>query len=248
LVPPLYYIPMEITVCLGGVLVKISSVYDAYLNQYAPFACGEMPWATVSISREELLSRLPLYESGTSEQYAEHMELCLRCGDALLPHGRAIFHGAAFIWRGRALIITAESGTGKSTHYVQWKRLYGGEIAIINGDKPVLDFSREEIAVCPSPWRGKENMGSMNTAPLGGIIMLKKGPQNAMRRLSPKEAAQPLFVQFLSSMQSQSAAQLTGQYTERMLESVPVWCLENKGDEDSARLCRQTIEKEVLRP
>ncbi len=232
--------------CLGGMPVKISSVYDAYLNRYAPFACGEAAKASVSISREELLSRLPLYEPGTSEPYAEHMELCLRCGDALLPHGRAIFHGAAFIWRGRALIITAESGTGKSTHYVQWKRLYGEEIAIINGDKPVLDFSGEGIAVCPSPWRGKENMGSMSSAPLGGIIMLKKGPKNAMHRLTPKEAAQSLFVQFLSAMQSESAARLTGQYTERMLKSVPVWCLENKGDEDSARLCRQTVEGEVL--
>ena len=173
------------------------------------------------------------------------MELCTRACDALLPFERAIFHGVAFIWRGQAWLLTALSGTGKTTHYIQWKRQYGSEISIINGDKPVLDFSDEGISVHPSPWRGKENMGSMRSAPLGGIIMLKKGQGNAMRRVEPQEAVAELFMQFLFTRSTPLDVRRVCALEERLLQSVPVWQLVNRGDEASARLCHDTLAKEM---
>lgn len=132
---------MEISVRLGGVPLMLSCAHNEYMLTYMPFACCDMPLASVGVSAAEVERLLPLYEEGSTAPYVEHMELCTRACDALLPFERAIFHGVAFIWRGQAWLLTALSGTGKTTHYIQWKRQYGGEISIINGDKPVLDFS-----------------------------------------------------------------------------------------------------------
>lgn len=223
----------------------LSSAHSEYMLAYTPFACLGVPVARVSVSEAEVERQLPLYEPGSTAAEVEHMELCLRACDALLPYERTLFHGVAFIWRGQAWLLTALSGTGKSTHYVQWKRLCGSGVSIINGDKPVLDFSEEGITVHPSPWRGKENMGSMRSAPLGGIIMLKQGQENAMRRVEPKEAVAEMFMQFLFTRSTPLDVQRVCALEERLLEAVPVWQLVNRGDLDSARLCRDTLEKEM---
>lgn len=223
----------------------LSCAHNEYLRAYMPFMCCDMPLARVEVSAAEVERLLPLYEEGSTAPYVEHMELCTRACDALLPFERAIFHGVAFIWRGQAWLLTALSGTGKTTHYIQWKRQYGGEISIINGDKPVLDFSEEGISVHPSPWRGKENMGSMRSAPLGGIIMLKQGQENAMRRVEPKEAVAELFMQFLFTRSTQLDVRRVCALEERLLQTVPVWQLVNRGDEASARLCHDKLAKEM---
>ena len=147
--------------------------------------------------------------------------------------------------KGQITLLAADGGTGKTTHYNQWKRQYGGEISIIHGDKPVLDFSEEGISVHPSPWRGKENMGSMRSAPLGGIIMLKQGQENAMRRVEPKEAVAELFMQFLFTRSTPLDVRRVCALEERLLQTVPVWQLVNRGDEASARLCHDTLAKEM---
>lgn len=245
MISPLCFSIMEISVRLGGVPLLLSCAHDEYLRVYMPFMCCDMPLARVEVSAAEVERQLPLYEAGSTAAYVEHMELCPRACDALLPFERAIFHGVAFIWRGQAWLLTALSGTGKTTHYIQWKRQYGDEISIINGDKPVLDFSDEGISVHPSPWRGKENMGSMRSAPLGGIIMLKQGQENAMRRVEPQEAVAELFMQFLFTRSTQLDVQRVCALEERLLQTVPVWQLVNRGDEDSARLCRDTLAKEM---
>ena len=98
-----------------------------------------------------------------------------------------------------------------------WKLCFGSEIKILNGDKPLLEFRKGGILVHPSPWRGKEGLGSLDAAPLGGIILLEQNEENRMRRLLPAEAAGPLLTQ------------------------VPVWLLQNRGDAASAALCRDTL-------
>ncbi len=245
MISPLCFSIMEISVRLGGVPLLLSCAHNEYMLTYMPFACCDMPLARVGVSAAEVERLLPLYEEGSTAPYVEHMELCTRACDALLPFERAIFHGVAFIWRGQAWLLTALSGTGKTTHYIQWKRQYGGEISIINGDKPVLDFSEEGISVHPSPWRGKENMGSMRSAPLGGIIMLKQGQENAMRRVEPKEVVVELFMQFLFTRSTPLDVQRVCALEERLLQTVPVWQLVNRGDEASARLCHDTLAKEM---
>lgn len=221
--------------------------YESFLPLFTPFECSRAPLECLSVSAAEIDLVKPRYEAGSEADYIEHMELSLRAGDALLAHKRALFHGVAFKWHDKAYIISGQSGAGKSTHYVQWKRLYGGEIALINGDKPILDLSVESVTVCPSPWRGKENMGSMETAPLGGIVFLVRGEENAMCRMEIREAAPRLFTQFLITAEKEQDVRLACGLEERLLGAVPIWLLHSRGDAACAKLCHDTLEREMCK-
>ena len=103
---------MEISVRLGGAPLLLSCAHNEYMLMYMPFACCDMPLARVGVSAAEVERLLPLYEEGSTAPYVEHMELCTRACDALLPLERAIIHNVRFIWRWQARQQTALAGTG----------------------------------------------------------------------------------------------------------------------------------------
>lgn len=232
---------MKKTIKLAGVPVGIELRYPDALSTLAPYLCNEPPAVSVSVPAQELAAARDIYEPGSTEPYIEYMELCQDISDALLPFGRVVFHGAAFMWRGRAWIFAALSGTGKTTQYLRWKELYGDEVQIINGDKPVLSVGDGSVTVHPSPWNGKEGMGQQLSAPLGGIILLRQSSENRIRRVSPREAVGPVFVQLIISRVTADNVRAACRLEDIMLRQTPVWRLENRGDAASAMLCRSAL-------
>mgnify|MGYP002731357874 CR=1 FL=1 len=236
---------MKKTIELAGIPVGITLRYTDALAVLTPFLSDRAPVAEAAVTPEALAAAREIYEPGSTEPYLEYMELCPRLSDALLAFDRAFFHGVAFLWRERAWIFTGASGAGKTTQYVLWKHRYGDEIRMLNGDKPVLAFSQGQIVVHPSPWNGKEAMGQLCSAPLGGIVLLQQGAQNTIRRLTPQEAAGPLFAQFLFSRETVADVLQVAALEQRLLQQVPVWLLSNRGEAASAQLCHDTLMEEI---
>lgn len=239
---------MKLTLNLAGVPLALRLNHSEYEPVFRPFVCTEPPEAVLGLSAQELSLCRSHYPEQPEEAYVEYMELCPRVCDALLPHGRAIFHSVAFLWQGKAWLLSGLSGAGKTTHYALWKLLYGEELRMLNGDKPILDFSGENVQVCPSPWTGKERLRSMQSAPLGGIIFLRQGRENRMERMESGPAPELLFLQFLFTRSTPEQVHSVCRLEERLLREIPIWQLENRGDEDAARLCHDTLAKELNLP
>lgn len=215
---------------LGGVPLRLLCRFEH--SGFSLFATDEEPVTTLS---------LPM-EPENSEK--EFLWFAAKCGSALLPRNRMVFHGAAFLWRGKAWILTAPPGTGKTTQFLFWNLLYGDEVTILNGDKPVLSENGDgSFTVCPTPWRGKEFLGSSLSAKLGGIIYLAQDRENSIRRLSEQEAVEPIFGQILFCAEGREDLDSACVMEEKLLRSVPVWFLKNRGDEASAALCHETLQK-----
>lgn len=85
----------------------------------------------------------------------------------------------------------------------------------------------------------------MQSAPLGGIIFLHQGENNRMTRLSAADAIERLFLQFLFTRSNDAQVHKVCQMEERLLQEIPIWQLENRGDELAARLCHDTLAKEL---
>ena len=85
------------------------------------------------------------YGAGQFTPLTEFETLVISVSDALMRRRRAIFHGVAFRWKDRAWIFAAPSGVGKTTQYRNWKKLWGDEVEIICGDKPVLQFGSSNV-------------------------------------------------------------------------------------------------------
>ena len=199
----------------------------------------------IKVSREYMEENRWLVGEDSEDDFLEFQALMLATGNELLTHRRALFHGVALIWKQKAWIFTAPSGTGKTTQYRLWKKILKKEIQVINGDKPLLHCHDDgSIWVHSSPWRGKERVGVIGRcAPLGGIIYLEQGDHNTIRRLKPNEAARPLFVAFISYPDTTEQIEGQAEILNQMLDAVPVWKLTNLGDEASAILTQNIIKK-----
>ena len=232
---------MTITVSLGEIPVELLLNHGDYLPTYSQFATAQPPLGQVCAFPDAQRHYPTLAQDSP---YAEHMELCLRLSDFLLDYGRVFFHGVAFVWREKAWILTAPPETGKTTLFLFWKLCCGDAVRILNGDKPILALDDGTFTVHPSPWNGKENLGNLISAPLGGIVLLKRGAQNRMERVL-HGAAVPIYSQFLYSAIKPAALDAVCAMEDALLRTVPVWELTSCGDLDSAELCRAGLE-EVL--
>lgn len=174
--------------------------------------------------------------------YLEYRTLIGLTGRALLRYDCSIFHAVSFEWDGKAYLLAAPSGTGKSTQYFNWQRQHPEEITMISGDMPVLERRSDGGAwVHPSNWNGKENIGNPICAPLAGLVFLEQGTKNVMERLSPREAIPLLFRQFMVLPETEDEILALSRLMDAMLRTAPVWKLINRGDAASTELLRDTL-------
>lgn len=197
----------------------------------------------IRLTREYMESCRWLVTPDTEDRYLEFQSLMLATGNHLLGVHRALFHGVSFIWKDKAWIITAPSGTGKTTQYRHWRDFARHEIKVINGDKSVITCCEDgSVTVSSSPWQGKERLGHPDRcAELGGIILLEQGDHNEITRMFTAEAVYPLFIEFVSYPENAEQIRQQGRILEQMLGYAPVWKLVNKGDMESAVLPRDTL-------
>lgn len=150
---------------------------------------------TVRVEQSELDCEMKAYDKPASRQYCELVCLYRAIAEQLPDFDRLVFHGAAVKAFEKAYIFTAPSGTGKTTHVRLLTEYFGDRVSIINGDKPILKVENDEVIVYSTPWAGKERWQTNTCAPLGGIILLKRGKVNSIRRISPAEYFDELIKQ-----------------------------------------------------
>jgi len=233
----------------GGLFVRYSFIcpetfllFKGYLSEGAAVDSG----IDIRITKEFMEeNRWLVGEDEKSDAFLEFQSLMLATGNELLMRDRALFHGAALCWKGRAWILTAPSGTGKTTQLRHWRKLLKREMKIINGDKPLLVMQDDRtVLACSSPWRGKERYGQRNLcAPLGGIILLEQGDHNEIMRLAADDAVIPLFTEFVSYPENEEQIRCQANILEQILRKVPVWKLVNLGDEESAALTLEVLKR-----
>lgn len=108
-----------------------------------------------------------------------------------LQNKRLGLHGSAIELNGEAIIFSAPSKTGKSTHRKLWENHY--EISIINDDKPLLMLKDNVIWVHPSPWSGKSRLTGDKAYPLKTIVFLKQGKDNKLNSIDKKTSFKHLM-------------------------------------------------------
>ena len=126
------------------------------------------------------------------EPFLERSAIQRRVADALLERNVLMLHGSTVAVDGQAYLFTAACGTGKSTHTRLWRELLGGRALMVNDDKPFLRFTEDGILACGSPWSGKHGLDTNISVPLRGICILKRGPENKIRRIGAGECREML--------------------------------------------------------
>lgn len=228
---------------LADVTVGCSFEFPETHRYFGDYVSGPFPGEGLRLSPEERAA----WEKNIAsmDAYNEYSAFTLPISAELMKHGRCVMHAAAFRFRGRAYLIAAPSGVGKSTQVRTLSQLYPGEFSVISGDRPVLEAKDDEVVVHPSPWNGKEGWHGAGKAPLAGIILLNRGETNGIRRLSAREAAARVFAAIFQNAENEENIKRAASFAERMIKSAPVWEFENGGVPDSSRLLYEKVLKEA---
>lgn len=128
-------------------------------------------------------------------QYA--LVYCLRCEQ------NAIFvHGSSFKYQNKGIILTAKSGTGKSTHRAMWQRLF--DIEVINDDKNIVSLKNDRLYLSSSPWSGKHQIDNNITETLDAIVILYQSKKPKIKHLKLNELL-PLLMPSLEALDSKNS-------------------------------------------
>ena len=145
--------------------------------------------------------------------------------DYIIDKKGFFLHCSCLRYKGEAIIFTAPSGTGKSTHASLWRKHFGDEVEMINDDKPLVREKDGRFVIYGTPWNGKHGIGANISAPIKAIVFLSQAPENHAEPIEPIQALSLLLQQtVLPSNRAQLSALLD--MLGDLLDTVPTYRLE----------------------
>lgn len=177
---------------LAGIPIEINTIYNSLPEVCEIYETSETPLFSVSITEQDIFNErqksieecafegipYPNYSPCALESTAVYRKIA----DKLPDYDALVFHGSAVAVGEKAVLFTAKSGTGKTTHTKLWLKNIEGSY-IVNGDKPIIRIIGGKIYVCGTPWMGKEGYGDNKTVPLSAICILNRAEQNSIREI-----------------------------------------------------------------
>lgn len=111
-------------------------------------------------------------------------------------------HGSSFKYQNKGVILTAKSGTGKSTHRAMWQRLF--DIEVINDDKNIVSLNQNRLYLSSSPWSGKHQIDNNVRQTLDAIVILYQSKTPEIKHLKLNELL-PLLMPSLEALDSKNS-------------------------------------------
>ncbi len=190
---------------IAGFPVRVEPLFETTAVYCRNYLTDRKPEFHVSVTREDLrreqeLLDLEADEEGLkrrkfSDMFLERSFIQRRVGVLLLERDVLLMHGSTVAVDGQAYLFTAACGTGKSTHTRLWREVFGDRAVMVNDDKPFLRLFDGKVLACGSPWSGKHGLDTNISVPLKGICVLRRGPENVIRRANRDDVMEMLLHQ-----------------------------------------------------
>lgn len=209
----------------AGVCVEINHIYPYFSGLAKEYLGGETPEISIAVTQEDIeLERKNSDLATTEDGYLESLVIYRKMCEKLVEKDILLIHSAAIAVDGKAYLFTAPSGTGKTTHIKFWKKKFGDRAIIVNGDKPLIRVTPEEIRVWGTPWAGKERWSTNTSVPVAGICKIGRGLENVISPVSAGDALSTLFVQTYRPT-TEAGMRKTVQLLSEISQRVPFWNL-----------------------
>jgi len=226
-----------------GIDITYQFIYSTtkyYFGKY--ISLSESKKADIKIDKITFEKAKQLLPDGTLNPYIEYRGLISLTAKKLLKYKCCVFHAVSFVYKNRAWLLSAPSKTGKTTQYLNWTNIYPKEITMISGDMPILELKEQNVIVVhPSPWNGKEKIGDLISAPLGGIIYLKQSSLNQINKMSISEGAQLLLNQYMCFPETETEIKTLFSQLDCIFSNYPVLIYNNTGTKESTEILRSKI-------
>ncbi len=153
--------------------------------------------------------------------------------------GLYAIHSASILYRDKAWLFSGHSGMGKSTHVNLWHTLF--RTPILNGDLNLLGIKDGIPTVYGLPWCGTSGISTIETYPLGGIILLNRDSTDHMEELPADRAALLVMQRFISPTWEKEQILAAAEFADSVSEKVLVRELYCTKDRSAAECARKGI-------
>lgn len=188
------------------------------------------------------LCRVALKGKGFSQRnFGLNNSLMIAYAFCFATKGTLLVHASVIRKDGYGYLMTAPSGTGKSTHTHLWYKNIPG-CDLMNDDNPVVRYTPEGGAVIyGSPWSGKTPCYRNIQAPIGAFVRIQQRPRNEIRKMVSVEAFTTLLPA-VSSMKWDCRVYTAICHTiSDIIRKVKVYELGCLPDAEAAKLCYETV-------
>ncbi|NCB42984.1 MAG: PqqD family peptide modification chaperone [Clostridia bacterium] len=176
-------------------------------------------------------------EKALREKFIQLLRVATECH--LSHHNGVSLHASCVCSDGEAVLFSAPSGTGKSTQANIWKEHLGAKV--INGDRPFISVSNEEVRAHGVPWDGKEQIFLQENYPIKAIIEVRQAKSNYLRKMSRDQAFRLLMKQCFIPMWDNEAKFLAVKTIRKIANTVPFYRLFCLPEEGAAELLNSVL-------
>lgn len=159
----------------------------------------------------------------------------------VLKYGFLSFHGVLMEYKYKGVIISAPSGTGKTTHARMWRDIK--KALIINGDRTVCQYIKNRWTGVGFPWSGTSGEQINRSVPIKAIVVLERGNANEAYQITGLEAFGAVLPHILCPTWD---ADLTGKAMDLLndfLRDIPVIRLQCRPDPESVEVLSKALEE-----
>ena len=165
--------------------------------------------------------------------YLESVAIHRAISKHLTSFNALIIHGASFKVDNNGFIISAKSGTGKTTHSLLLQKYLGDRFQWINGDKPIVRFINNDPIVFGTPFQGKEHYGNNISAPCKALIFLERSEKNYVTKLDKRVVFRYLSLALVIE-QNPKYVDMFFDLVNKFIESVDFYILHCNMESDAA--------------
>lgn len=222
-------------------LINIYKVKDKFIHEFYS-APGEKPYGWL----------IPITESYYEVRYIKGFEKYITYSgnvmqainiEQLLNKKNAfILHSSFIKWNNKGILFSAPSGTGKSTQADLWNKYENAEI--INGDKAGIRKIDNKWMAYGLPFAGSSAIFKNKKAEIDRIIVLKKGKENKLTKLSPREAFIKIYSETTVHTWDKEFQENIANMITDLVQSVPVYQYECLPDKSAVDFLKQQIIKD----
>jgi len=155
-----------------------------------------------------------------------------------------VFHCAFVEYRGKAILFTAPSETGKSTQAELWRRYRGAEI--INGDRAAVRLSEGTLLAEGIPFSGSSTYCKNRSLPLSAIVYLAQAPKTTIRKLRGYEAFSKIWEGISVNTWDRQDMELVSALVQKTAAEIPVFYMPCTPDADAVRILEEMLKKEEI--
>lgn len=183
---------------IANLRVQIENQYEyttRFCREYLSLDQTSPTDITAKVTAEEFAKekeQSSKFSDGYIENICLYRSICLQ----LPQRKRMLLHASVLEVDGAGYAFLGRSGIGKSTHTRLWTQ-YLKNCRVINGDKPILEETKDGFIAHGTPWRGKENWGEKRSVSLKGLCFIEQAKENTIQPLTPAETSLRLLHQVL---------------------------------------------------